>query len=78
MFRETLNGMEEGININDRVINNLRYADDTVFLFLADSVEDLQALINRVVEEFKSCGMKLSCGKAKVLISNESQESQQQ
>lgn len=76
MFRETLNGMEEGININDRVINNLRYADDTVFL--ADSVEDLQALINRVVEEFKSCGMKLSCGKAKVLISNESQESQQQ
>ena len=39
----------EGFRVGGTVINNLRYADDTVII--AETVEELQQLINIVVRE---------------------------
>lgn len=36
------------IRVNRKPINNIRYADDTVIF--ADSLEDLQRLMNKIVE----------------------------
>lgn len=41
LFREALGETINGMIVNRKVINNLRYADDTVVL-VADSVEGLQ------------------------------------
>lgn len=37
-----------GISVKGRNVNNIMYADDAVLL--ADSVEKLQALVNRIQE----------------------------
>ena len=45
-------GLEEaqaGINIAERNINNLRYADDTTLM--AESEEELKSLLTKVKEE---------------------------
>ena len=45
-------GLEEaqaGIKIAERNINNLRYADDTIFM--AESKEELKSLLMKVKEE---------------------------
>ena len=47
-------GLEEaqvGINIAERNINNLRYADDTTLM--AESEEELKSLFMKVKEEVK-------------------------
>ena len=43
LFQEALEGFPEGIKLNGKTINNIRYADDTVIL--ASSLEDLQTLL---------------------------------
>jgi hypothetical protein len=40
-----------GISIGGHNINNLRYADDTILI--ASNEKDLQALIDRIVDESK-------------------------
>lgn len=76
LFREAIGASEEGIKINGEIINNLRYADDTVLI--ADSPEDLQTLIDRVVEACERYGMKLNCKKTKILIVTKNDDTQQQ
>jgi hypothetical protein len=39
--------VEEGIVINGKIINNLRYADDTVLI--ASNIENLQKILDKVV-----------------------------
>ena len=39
MFKEALEEVNEGISINGKLVNNIRYADDTILL--ADSKEGL-------------------------------------
>ena len=54
-------GLEEaqaGINIAGRNINNLRYADDTIFT--AESEEELKSLLMKVKEEHEKVGLKLN------------------
>ena len=54
-------GLEEaqaGINIAERNINNLRYADDTTLM--AESEEELKSLLMKVKEKSEKVGLKLN------------------
>ena len=64
-------GLEEaqaGIKITRRNINNLRYADDTIFM--AESEGELKSLLIKVKEESEKVGLKLSIQKTKIMASN--------
>ena len=60
-------GLEEaqaGIKIAGRNINNLRYADDTIFM--AES-EELKSLLMKVKKESEKVGLKLNIQKTKIV-----------
>ena len=62
-------GLEEaqaGIKIAGRIINNLRYADDTTLM--AES-EELKSLLMKVEEEIENIGLKLNIQKTKIMAS---------
>ena len=46
-----------GVKINGENINNIRYADDTVLI--ADSVENLQRLLDITIEKSEEMGLTL-------------------
>ena len=61
-------GLEEaqtGINIAQRNINNLRYADDTTLK--AESEEELKNLLMKVKEKSEKVGLNLNIQKTKIL-----------
>ena len=63
-------GLEEaqaGIKIAGRIINKLRYADDTTLM--AESKEELKSLLMKVKEESEKAGLKLSFQKTKITAS---------
>ena len=63
-------GLEEahaGIKTARRNINNLRYADDTIFM--AESEEELKSLLMKVKESEK-IGLKLNIQKTKITASD--------
>ena len=63
-------GLEEaqvGIKIARRIINNLRYADDTTLM--AESEEELKSLLMKMKEESEKVGLKLSIQKTKIMAS---------
>ena len=63
-------GLEEaqaGIKIAGRIINNLRYADDTTLM--AESEEELNRLLMKVKEESEKVGLKLNIQKMKIMAS---------
>lgn len=66
LFKEVLSNIEDGVVINGEIINNLRYADDTVII--ADTAEGLQKLIDRVGTACNKYGMKINCKKTHTLI----------
>lgn len=66
IFREAISERMEGIIVNGEVINNLRYADDTVLL--ASNEEDLQCLLDRVTAKCAVAGLDLNIKKTKVLV----------
>ena len=64
-------GLEEAqarIKIAGRNINNLRYADDTIFM--AESEEELKSLLMKVKEESGKVGLKLNIQKTKIMASS--------
>ena len=63
-----LNEAQAGIKIASRNINNLGYADDTVFM--AESEEELKSLLMKVKEESEKAGLELSLQKTKTMGSN--------
>ena len=63
-------GLEEAqawIKIAGRNTNNLRYADDTIFM--AKSKEELKSLLLKMKEESEKVGLKLNIQKTKVMAS---------
>ena len=54
---------QAGIKIAARIINNLRYADDTTLM--AESEEELKSLLMKVKEESKKASLKLNIQKNK-------------
>ena len=49
-------------------INNLIYADDT--MFMAESEEELKSLLIKVKEESEKVGLKLNIQKTKIMASD--------
>lgn len=66
IFNNALNDRTEGININGQIINNLRYADDSVLL--AESSEDLQILLNAVYASSIQYGLDMNTKKTKYMV----------
>ena len=63
-------GLEEaqaGIKMAGRNINNLRYADDTIFM--AESEEELKSLLMKVKKESEKVCLKLNIQKTKIRAS---------
>ena len=63
-------GLEEGqtgIQIAQRNINNLRYADDTTLM--AESEEELKSLLLKVKGKSEKAGLKLNIQKTKIMAS---------
>ena len=58
---------QAGIKIARRNINNLRYADNTIFM--AVSEEELKRLLMKVKEESEKVGLKLNIQKTKIMAS---------
>ena len=62
-----LDEAQAGIKISRRIINNLRYADDTTLM--AES-EELKSLLIKVKEESEKVGLKLNIQKTKIMASS--------
>ena len=56
------------IKVAKRIINNLRYADDTTLM--AKSEEELKSLLMKVKEESENVGLKLNIQKTKIMASS--------
>ena len=67
MLNARLDEAEAGIKIAGRIINNLRYADDTTLM--AESEEELKGLLMKVKEESENVGLKLNIQKTKIMPS---------
>ena len=65
MWNAELNGSQAGIKISVRNINNLRYADDTIFI--VESEEELKSLLMKLKEEIEKASLKLNIQKTKVM-----------
>ena len=63
-----LDEAQAGIKIATRNINNLRYADDTIFM--AESKEELKSLLMKVKEENEKVGIELNIKKTKIMASS--------
>ena len=66
MWNAGLNEAQVGIKIAGRNINNLRYADDAIFV--AESKE-LTSLLMKVNEESEKVGLKVNIQKSKIMAS---------
>ena len=60
-----LNEAQAGIKISGRNNNNLRYTDDTTLT--AESKEDLESLLTKVIKESEKAGLKLNIQKTKIM-----------
>ena len=58
-----LDEAQAGIKIAGRIVNNLRYADDTTLM--AEIEEELKSLLLKVKEESEKAGLKLNIQKTK-------------
>ena len=56
-----LDELQAGIKLGGRIINNLRYADDSTVM--AESEEELKSLLMKVKEESERAGLKLNIKK---------------
>ena len=63
-----LDEAQAGIQISERNINNLRYADDTTLM--AESEEEPKSLSMKVKEESEKVGLKLNIQKTKIMASS--------
>ena len=60
-----LDEAQAGLKIAGRIINNLRYADDTTLM--AESKKELQSLLMKVKEETGKVGLKFNIQKTKIM-----------
>ena len=62
-----LDEAQAGIKTAGRIINDLRYTDDTTLT--AESEEQLKSLLMKVKEESEKVGLKLNIQKTKIMAS---------
>ena len=65
-----LDKAQAGIKIVERIISNLRCADDTTLM--AESEEELKRFLMKVKEESEKAGLKLNIQKTKIMASGPS------
>lgn len=65
IMKKALEGETAGIKVNGIPINNIRYADDTIIM--AENIEDLQRLMNRIVECGQEYGLTMNIKKTKFM-----------
>ena len=68
MQNARLDKSQDGIKIARRIINNLRYADDTTPM--AESEEELKSLLMRMNEQSEKAGLKFNIQKTKIMASS--------
>ena len=61
-----LNEAQAGIKVAGRIINNLRYADNTTLMVES---EELKSLLMKVKEESEKVGLKVNVQKTKIMAS---------
>ena len=66
MWNAGLDEAQARIKISRRIINNLRYAEDTL---LAGSEEELKSFLMKVKEESEKDGLKLNIQKTEIMTS---------
>ncbi|KAI5728841.1 hypothetical protein M8J77_021978 [Diaphorina citri] len=66
IIKEAFQGVQLGISLNGRIINNLRYADDLVLL--ANTKQDLVTLLENLHESSIKYNMKININKSKVML----------
>lgn len=66
IMAEALEDLDCGVKVNGRLINNLRYADDTVLI--ASSEQELQKIVDRVNVCSEKAGLELNVAKTKVMV----------
>lgn len=57
---------EEGIVLNEEIINNLRYPDDIILI--AGNREDLQKILNKVVTVSENLNLNLNTRKPEYIV----------
>ena len=62
-----LDEAQAGVKIARRIVNNLRFADDTTLM--AESEEELKNFLMKVKEESEKAGLKLNIQKMKIMAS---------
>ena len=67
MLNTGLDEAQFGIKIAWRIINNLRYVDDTTLT--AENEEELKSLLMKVKQESEKDGLKLNIQKTKIMAS---------
>ena len=67
MRNAELEETQAGVKIAGRIINNLRYADDTTLM--AEREEELKSLLMKMKEESEKVGLKLNIQKTKIMAS---------
>ena len=67
MQNAKLDEAQAGIKIARRIINNLRYTDDTTLM--TESKEELKSLLMKVKEDSEKTGLKLNIQKMKIMAS---------
>ena len=65
IMRKALSNMEMGVSIGGRLINELRYADDTSLI--AETIQDMNTLLQNLKEESEKCGLYLNVDKTKIM-----------
>jgi len=66
MWDAGLDEAQAGLKVAGRIINNLRYADDTTFM--AES-EEVKSFLMKVKEEGEKVGLKLNIQKTRIMAS---------
>ena len=67
MSNAWLDEVQAGSKVAGRNINDLRYADDTIFM--AEKEEELKTLLLKMKEESEKAGLKLNIQKTKIMAS---------
>ena len=68
MQNARLDEAQAAIKTAVKIINNLRYADDTTLM--AESKEELKSFLMKVKEESEKASLKLNILKTKIMASN--------
>lgn len=73
IMRIVLDGWDKGISVGGRMINNLRYADDTTLL--ANTREDMENILSRLETTSIKFGLAINRDKTKMMIVDRAEQS---